>query len=101
MLAAEEHPFLEWGGEYPRWSRLTPARGVADVRLAIERAKQKLENICRVQPQEATWENTFGAYEQLCREIFTVDVLLSNLFNLMDSPEVRAAQNSLALSSVC
>lgn len=95
-LAAEEHPFLEWGGEYPRWSRLTPARGVADVRLAIERAKQKLENICRVQPQEATWENTFGAYEQLCREIFTVDVLLSNLFNLMDSPEVRAAQMEVA-----
>mgnify|MGYP003292445821 FL=1 len=95
-LAAEEHPFLEWGGEYPRWSRLTPARGVADVRLAIERAKQKLENICRVQPQEATWENTFGAYEQLCREIFTADVLLSNLFNLMDSPEVRAAQMEVA-----
>ncbi len=95
-LAAEEHPFLEWGGEYPRWSRLTPARGVADVRLAIERAKQKLENICRVQSQEATWENTFGAYEQLCREIFTVDVLLSNLFNLMDSPEVRAAQMEVA-----
>lgn len=95
-LAAEEHPFLEWGGEYPRWSRLTPARGVADVRLAIDRAKQKLENICRVQPQEATWENTFGAYEQLCREIFTVDVLLSNLFNLMDSPEVRAAQMEVA-----
>ncbi len=95
-LAAEEHPFLEWGGEYPRWSRLTPARGVADGRLAIERAKQKLENICRVQPQEATWENTFGAYEQLCREIFTVDVLLSNLFNLMDSPEVRAAQMEVA-----
>ena len=96
VLAAEEHPFLEWGGEYPRWSRLTPARGVADVRLAIERAKQKLENICRVQPQEATWENTFGAYEQLSREIFTVDVLLSNLFNLMDSPEVRAAQMEVA-----
>lgn len=95
-LAAEEHPFLEWGGEYPRWSRLTPARGVADVRLAIDRARQKLETICSVQPQEATWENTFGAYEQLCSEIFTADVLLSNLFTTMDSPEVRAAQMEVA-----
>ena len=95
-LAAEEHPFLEWGGEYPRWSRLTPAKGVADIRLAIDRARQKLEAICQVPPQGATWENTFGVYEQLCREIFTADVLLSNLFNLMDSPEVRAAQEEVA-----
>lgn len=95
-LAAEEHPFLEWGGEYPRWSRLTPQQGVADIRLAIERARQKLEAICRVQPQEATWDNTFGAYESLCSEIFTADVLLANLFNLMDSPEVRAAQTETA-----
>ena len=53
-LAAEEHPFLEWGGEYPRWSRLTPAKGVADIRLAIDRARQKLETICQVPPQGAT-----------------------------------------------
>lgn len=96
VLAAEEHPFLEWGGEYPRWSRLTPARGVADIRLAIDRAGKKLETICSVKPQEATWENTFGAYEQLCSEIFTAEVLLENLFNLMDSPEVRAAQTEIA-----
>ncbi len=95
-LAAEQHPFLEWGGEYPRWSRLTPARGVADIRLAIERARQKLELICNVKPHEATWENTFGAYGLLRSEIFTADVLLSNLFTLMDSPEVRAAQEEVA-----
>lgn len=95
-LAAEEHPFLEWGGEYPRWSRLTPRQGVADIRLAIERAKQKLEAICRVQPQDATWENTFGAYESLDREVFTAQVLLDNLASLMDSPEVRAAQLEVA-----
>lgn len=92
VLSADEHPFLEWGGDYPRWSRLTPQQGVADVRLAIERARQKMEAICQVAPQDATWENTFGAYEALRREIFTTDQLLSNLFMVMDSPEVREAQ---------
>lgn len=95
-LSAEQHPFIEWGGEYPRWSRLTPQQAVADIRLAIERAKQKLEAICQVKPHEATWENTFGAYESLDSEVFTSQVLLANLGSLMDSPEVRAAQLEVA-----
>ena len=91
-LSAEQHPFLEWGGDFPRWSRLTPQQGVADVRLAIERARQRVDAICKVKPGESCWENTFGAYESLRRELFTADQLLTNLFMLMDSPEVRAAQ---------
>ena len=41
-LAAEQHPFLEWGGDYPRWSLMTPERGVADIRLAIQRAQERI-----------------------------------------------------------
>ena len=96
VLSAEEHPFLEWGGDFPRWSRLTPAQGLADARLAIDRAKARLEAICRVQPHEATWENTFGAYEQLGNEVSTVDVLMANLICLLDGPGIRAAQEELA-----
>ena len=68
-LVAEQHPFLEWGGMYPRWSRLTPQQGVKDIRLAIDRARQRIEAICQVKPEDATWENTFGSFEQLEREI--------------------------------
>lgn len=91
-LVAEQHPFLEWGGMYPRWSRLTPQQGVKDIRLAIDRARQRIEAICQVKPEEATWENTFGSFEQLEREIGMAEALLYNIFSLMDNPEVRAAQ---------
>ena len=92
VLAAEQHPFLAWEREYPRWSRMTPQQGVADIRLAIERARQRIEGICQVQPADAVWDNTFGAFEQMEHELATAEALLYNLFCLMDTPEVRAAQ---------
>lgn len=95
VLSAEQHPFLEWGGEYPRWSRLTPPQGVTDIRLAIQRAKQQVEAICRVQPHEATWENTFGVFDALDVELTYADQLLSNFVYVMDSPEVRAAMEEI------
>ena len=42
-VSAAQHPFLEWGGEYPRWSGLTPQQAVADIRQAIELAKKRME----------------------------------------------------------
>ena len=90
--AVEEHPFLVWQGEYPRWSRLTPQQGVQDVKLAIQIARQRMEEICAVKPEEATWENTFAVFERMDNELNTAEALLYNLFCLMDSPEVRAAQ---------
>ena len=94
-VPAEQHPFLEWGGDYPRWSRLTPQQGVTDIRLAIQRARQLVEAICRVQPHEATWENTFGVFDVLDVELSYTDQLLSNLIYVMDSPEVRAAMEEI------
>ena len=94
-LAAEQHPFLEWGGDYPRWSLMTPERGVADIRLAIQRAQERIDAICRVQPQEMTWENTFAAFDAVDVELGYADQLLSNLAYLMDSPEVRAAMDEV------
>ncbi len=94
-LTAEQNPFLEWGGDYPRWSLLTPARGVADIRLAIQLAQQRIESICQVQHGQATWENTFAVFDSLDVELTCADQLLSNLAYLMDSPEVRAAMDEV------
>lgn len=92
---AEQQPFLEWGGEYPRWSLMTPERGVADIRRAIQLAQQRIDAICRVKPGEATWENTFAAFDSLDVELGYADQLLSNLAYVMDSPEVRAAMEEV------
>ena len=95
-VSAAQHPYLEWGGEYPRWSALTPQQSVADVRKAIELAKQRMEAICQVQPGQATWENTFAAYDALDVELGYADQLMSNLAYLMDSPEWRAAMDEVS-----
>ncbi|MBR1981465.1 MAG: M3 family metallopeptidase [Akkermansia sp.] len=94
-LAAEQNPLLEWGGEYPRWSRMTPQQCVADIRLALERARQRIDSICAVQPADATWDNTFGAFETMSDELGVADQLMTNLVFLMDSPELRRAQEEV------
>lgn len=96
VLSPEQHPYLAWGGEYPRWSRLTPQKGVADIRAALQLARQRVEAICAVKPEEATWENTFAAFESLDTELSEAESLLYNLSYLMDSPEVRAALDEVA-----
>ncbi len=90
------HPYLEWAGEYPDWSRLTPQQGVADIREAIKRAQQRIDAICAIQPGQTTWENTFEVFDAIDVELGYADQLLSNLDYLMDSPEVRAAMEEVS-----
>ena len=95
-LSAAQHPYLAWGGVYPSWSALTPQQGVVDIRKAIELAQQRIEAICQVKPGQATWENTFGAYDMLDVELGYADQLLSNLAFVMDAPEWRMAMDEVS-----
>ncbi len=95
-LSAAQHPYLVWEGGYPRWSALTPQQAVADIRKGIELAEQRIEAICRVQPGQAAWENTFAVYDTLDVELGYADQLLSNLAYLMDAPEWRAAMDEVS-----
>lgn len=95
-LSAAQHPYLAWGGDYPRWSALTPQQAVADIRKGIELAQQRIAAICQVQPGQESWENTFAVYDALDVELGYADQLMSNLAYLMDAPEWRAAMDEVS-----
>lgn len=90
----QQHPYLS-DALYPAWSQLTPERGVVDVRLALGKAKAALEAICRVKPEEATYENVFAAYEMMGEDLDRAESLLAHLGSVMDSPALREAQETL------
>ena len=92
--AAAEHPFYQWE-TYPRWSQMTAERAVADARHGIELARKRIADICRITPAEATFENTFGAYEMAGTELDQAGSLLHHLSSTMDCPEFREAQETL------
>ncbi len=88
------HPYLD-KGLYPRWSRLTPQQGLADIRLALAGARENMETICRVEPGAETYANTFGALERMDEELYNAYSYFSLLCSLMDSPERREVQEAL------
>lgn len=96
-LQAEElknHPFMDTR-LYPEWSKMTPEQGARDVLLGIEMARKRLEVICSVKPEQATYENVFGAFENADREMGRALGFVSHLSSVMDSPEIRAAKDQV------
>ncbi len=83
-----EHPYLTDSFMIP-WSRLTPECIKADTTLAIEHGNAKIESICRLTPEHMTYENTFGAMEEVPAEVERAWGRVMHLSSTMDSPELR------------
>lgn len=89
------HPFLDHSRPI-RWSLLTPDRLEPDIREAMSLTQAAVEEISRLQPEEMTYENTFGALEH------SNDLLLEGmrkayvLKSLCDNAELRQAMDSIA-----
>lgn len=94
VTANAAHPFIDWE-LYPRWSQLTPEQGVADVRYGLQEARKNVAALCAVKPEEATYENTFGAYERLMQKMDDADTLFHHLSSVLDSPAMREAEETL------
>ncbi len=92
--AAECHPYLE-NTMYPQWSRLTPEQGLIDIRHAMAECLKNMEAICRVQPGQETYDNTFGALERMDEAMSTAYSYYRLLCNVMDNPARRAGQESI------
>ena len=84
------HPFLDKSRPIC-WNRLTPDRLEPDIREAMRLTRSAVEEISRLQPEEMTFENTFGALE--CSN----DLLMEGMRKAMDSVAPRV---SAFLSSV-
>jgi len=88
------HPFLD-EGFHVRWSTLVPEAVEPDIKQALETAKANLEAICQVKPEEATYTNTFGAYEKACDSLKLGWGRLGHLDYVCDEPEQRAALKAM------
>lgn len=91
---AAAHPFYA-DTLYPAWSALTPAQGATDVRAAIQLAQERQAAIRAIKPEEATYDNVFGAFEKMTYELEHAEGLLHHLSAVMDTEELRAVQKSL------
>ncbi len=89
-----EHPYLNDSFMIP-WSRLTPDCIKADIQLAMEHGNAKIESICRLTPEHMTYENTFGAMEEVPEEVERVWGRVMHLSSTMDNPELRKAMGEM------
>lgn len=92
--SSAEHPFYR-DQPYPSWSLMTAARGLEDTRAALALARERIAEICRIAPQDATFENTFLAYNNALDELGLVQGYLHHLSAVMDNAELRDVQAQL------
>ncbi len=89
-----EHPFL--ADEFHiRWSQLVPQRVEADIEAAIAKAQERLDAICAVAPEEATYENTFEALDAASEALDRGWGRLNHLDSVRDNKEQREVLNKM------
>lgn len=91
---ASAHPFFETPF-YPSWSQMSAAKGKEDVLAGIEISRKRIADICRLKPEEMTYENIFGAIENMQDELEQTQNYMHHLSSVMDNSELRAVQEEL------
>ena len=80
---------------YPAWGSLTPQVCKERIRAGIEIARKRLEKLRAIRPEEATYDNVFGAFENMADEMDEAEGQMHVLSSVMDSGELRAVQEEL------
>ena len=88
------HPFLD-PSLHVRWSTLTPEHIIPDISLALERAEQKVDEVCQTDRGRMTFANTFLAFEASTAELGEAWGKVGNLDAVCNSPELRTAYNAM------
>lgn len=89
------HPFLDKARPI-RWSSLTPDRLEPDIREGMRLTQSAVEGISRLQPEEMTYENTFGALEK-SNDLLTEGMRKAYVLkSLCDSAEWRSVMDAAA-----
>ena len=88
------HPFLA-PDFHVRWSTLVPSAVETDIRFALETAKANIETICNVADDDATYDNTFLALENVSQALNDGWGRLNHLDSVADHPPQREALNRM------
>ncbi len=76
----------------PAWTVFTPEDAVPQLEDQIRKSKAAIALICELKPSQMNYDNTFAQLEAHGNSVDLAQMMLVNLCNLMDSPEVRAAR---------
>lgn len=93
-IAAAPHPFF-CDEVYPAWTRMTPRQAVTDIRAALAESKERLQTLLSVTPEEATFENTFLAWEAAEEHLRQVQSCMYHLTNSAGTPELQQAMGHI------
>lgn len=88
------HPFYETAF-YPSWSRMESSKAKADVLAGMELTRRRLEKLCRLKPEEMTYDNVFAVIESMQDELEQAQIYMGHLSSVMDNEELRAVQEEL------
>ena len=91
---SDSHPFLSTDFHI-KWSTLTPNHIPADVTKAIETGKANIEAVKSVAPEDATFENTFGALETATEDLDRSWGRVKHLDSVANSDDLREALNEM------
>src|SRR3989339_123846 len=87
------HPFLDHS--FPiRWSLLTPDHVEPDISLALEEAQRNVSAVVNQDPDQATFESAFLAFERATERLGCAWRKVEHLKNVCDTPELRAAYHA-------
>lgn len=90
VAAAAPHPFF-CDEVYPAWTRMTPQQALTDIRAALAESRERLQAMLSIQPQDATFENTFLAWEAAEEHLRQVQSCMYHLTNSAGTPELQQA----------
>tara|TARA_B110000003_G_scaffold148136_1_gene149187 strand:+ start:60277 stop:62313 length:2037 start_codon:yes stop_codon:yes gene_type:complete len=91
---SDSHPFLSQDFKI-KWSTLTPDQIKADVTKAVETGKDNIEAVKTITPDEANFENTFGALESATDDLDRSWGRVNHLDSVANSDELREALNEM------
>lgn len=92
--ASSGHPFLD-DSRPIRWGSLTPERLKPDMEEALRQARAAVDRICRLTPEEMTYENTFGALEAMNVSLGEPLGKAYALKSLCDGESIRRAMSAV------
>lgn len=77
------------------WKKLSPEAALKDIPQLILNTKNQLNKITHIQPENATYENTFEAFDTIMDDFNYSWSLFDHLKSVADSPQMRDAYNVL------
>ncbi len=94
-MSQSSHPYLK-DDFHIHWSSLVPEAIEADIQLALDEARKRLDALCEeIAPESLTFENTLLALEKTTEELSRSWGLVGHLDSVRNSDELREAYNAM------